>query len=111
MIRELLAETEKPTCILCPDDYSCLGALWELKSNGTDIPGEVSLIGYDGIRMSAMVRPKLTTYRQNTEQIAREAAALLTDAIEAPERHAVRCVTVEGVMVEGDTVGLQAAEP
>ena len=111
MVRELLAGTEKPTCILCPDDYSCLGALWELKSTGTDIPGEVSLIGYDGIRMSAMVQPKLTTYRQDAEQIAKEAVAMLTDAIEEPERHTIRCVTVEGVMVEGDTVGLQDAEP
>ena len=28
IVRDLLAGAEKPTCILCPDDYSCLGALW-----------------------------------------------------------------------------------
>lgn len=104
IVRELLSGAEKPTCILCPDDYSCLGALWDLKASGMKIPEEVSLIGYDGIRMTRMIQPKLTTYRQNTEVIAREAIGLLIEAIEAPEEHQPRQITVEGMLLEGDTL-------
>ena len=68
------------------------------------IPEEVSLIGYDGIRMTRMIQPKLTTYRQNTEVIAREAIGLLIEAIEAPEEHQPRQITVEGMLLEGDTL-------
>ena len=100
----MLAEQEPPTCILCPDDYSCLGAMWELKATGTDIPGELSLIGYDGITMSHMVHPWLTTYRQNTADIARETISLLLEAIEQPDSHRPRQITIEGTLIKGETV-------
>ena len=104
MIQTMLAGEEKPTCILCPDDYSALGAMWTLKAGGMNIPEDVSLIGYDGIRMSRMVRPMLTTYRQDAEKIAEEAIKLLLEAIEDPARHIPRQITVEGNLLEGDTV-------
>ena len=92
------------TCILCPDDYSCLGALWRLKEHGVAIPQRVSLIGYDGIRMGQLLPPFLTTYRQDTEAIAAEALERLTDAIENPGEHRPGHVTVKGIMLEGGTV-------
>ena len=104
IVRDLLAGAEKPTCILCPDDYSCLGALWDLKASGVKIPEEVSLVGYDGIRMTRMIQPMLTTYRQNTEVIAQKAIGLLIEAIETPEEHKPRQITVEGMLLEGDTL-------
>ncbi len=104
IVRELLAGTEKPTCILCPDDFSCLGALWDMKSVGIRIPEEVSLVGYDGIRMTRMIQPVLTTYRQDTETIAKETIHLLAEAIEDPENHSPRQITVKGTLLEGDTL-------
>ena len=103
IVRELLKAEEKPTCILCPDDTSCLGALWDLKAEGIRVPEDVSLIGYDGIRLSQRIRPVLTTYRQNTEAIAREAVRLLIEAIEISEEHKPRQITVEGMLAEGET--------
>lgn len=105
IIRELLRQADRPTCILCPDDYSCLGALWKLKAEGLRIPEDVSLVGYDGIRMSRMIPPRLTTYRQNAEEIARQAISLLAEAIEEPDTHVPRQITVEGMLIEGDTLG------
>jgi DNA-binding LacI/PurR family transcriptional regulator len=105
IVRSLMKGEEKPTCILCPDDYSCLGALWDLKGEGVRIPEDLSLVGYDGIRMTRMMQPMLTTYRQNTEAIAREAIGLLVEAIETPEEHKPRQITVEGMMLDGDTLG------
>ena len=95
---------EKPTCVLCPDDYSCLGALWLLESQGLRVPADISLVGYDGIRMSQMMTPRLTTYCQNTVQIAREVFTLIIDAIENPETHIPKQITVSGMLMEGETV-------
>ena len=101
--KALVAEVG-PTCVLCPDDYSCLGALWLLESQGIRIPEDISLVGYDGIRMSQMITPRLTTYRQDTVQIAREVFTLITDAINSPESHIPKQVTVHGMLIEGETV-------
>ena len=104
IIRELLAEEDRPTCVLCPDDFSCLGAVSALADSGIRVPGDLSLIGYDGITIGQMVRPCLTTYRQDTEKIAREAVSLLLEAVEQPGEHQPRQVTVEGTLIRGGTV-------
>ena len=103
-IHALMEEADPVTCILCPDDYSCFGAMLKLKEEGIRVPEDISLVGYDGIAMGQMISPRLTTYRQNTEEIGREAVDLLVEAIEEPERHAPRHITVEGRMIEGETV-------
>ena len=103
-IRELMRLDEKPTCVLCPDDYSCLGALWLLESQGIRVPQDVSLVGYDGIRISQMLQPRLTTFRQDTARISREVFNLMIDAVENPDGHVPKHVTVPGVLIEGETV-------
>ena len=90
--------------MLCPDDYSCLGAMWKLKGEGMKIPETLSLIGFDGLQMGQMIMPRLTTCRQDTARIAAETMGLLTDAIENPETHSPRHVIVKGKMLEGETV-------
>jgi len=104
VVKALLDLNDPPTCVLCPDDYSCLGALWQLVSQGIKVPQDISLAGYDGIRISQMLHPHLTTYRQDTARIAREVFSLMLDAIEDPENHQPKHVTVPGVLVEGETV-------
>lgn len=104
IIEKLMALAEPPTCILFPDDYSCLGSLNTLESMGISIPESVSVIGYDGISMTKMMRPRLTTYSQDTKAIGKETIALLTEAIEDPDHHTPRHVFVSGMMVPGETL-------
>ena len=104
IISELLDLEEKPSCILCPDDSSCLGALWMLAARGVSVPEDVSLVGYDGIRMGQMMHPCLTTYRQDTARIAHEAFRMMMNAIADPENHVPRQVTVTGKLIEGETL-------
>ena len=103
-IRELLQQKDKPSCVLCPDDYSCLGALWLLEAQGIRVPQDISLVGYDGILMSQMISPHLTTYCQDTPRIAKEVFSMLIDAIEFPDSHVPKQVTVPGKLIEGETV-------
>ena len=104
LIRSLMADPVGATCILCPDDYSCLGAMWALKEEGISVPEQVSLVGYDGIRMGQMIRPRLTTYRQDTAGIAGECMRLLSGAIESPDKWYARQAIISGKLVEGETV-------
>ena len=104
IIQSLLKLDDKPDCVLCPDDYSCLGALWLLETRGIRVPDDISLAGYDGIRMSQMMQPRLTTFRQDTARIAREVFSLMVDAVENPEAHVTKHITVPGMLLEGETV-------
>ncbi len=104
-VNRLLELAEPPTCVLCPDDFSCLGALAALEERGLRVPRDVSLAGYDGIRMGQMMRPRLATVRQDAAGVAQNAIELLLDAIENPETHRPRRITVQAAMLEGETLG------
>ena len=102
--RALLALPEPPTCIFYPDDLSFLGGMNELERHGITIPKDMSVVGYDGIPLSQILRPRLSTYRQGAERIGREAARLLTEQIEHPDTWLPQQIMVEGELLEGDTV-------
>ena len=102
--RRLLALKERPTCILYPDDFSFIGGMNELERQGVSIPGDMSVAGYDGILLSQVLRPRLTTYRQDGEAMGREAARQLVEIIERPKEWIPRQTMVSGQLLEGDTV-------
>ena len=102
--RALLELPEKPTCIFYPDDLSYLGGMNELERHGIRIPEDMSVVGYDGIPLSQILRPRLATYKQGAERMGREAARLLIEQIESPETWLPQTVSVEGQLIPGDTV-------
>lgn len=103
--RRLLELPQRPTCILYPDDYSYVGGMNELLNQGMRIPEDISVAGYDGIRLAEILRPRLTTLRQDSEGIGRHAARMLLKAIEKPRSFISQHVTLPGRIMEGETVG------
>lgn len=101
----LLALKNPPTCILYPDDTALIGGRNVLVERGIRIPEEISVAGYDGTRMSQLLYPKLTTIRQNTEKIGREAALRLIQFIEKPKTALVERVVIDGELLTGQSVG------
>lgn len=101
--RELIALAERPTCILYPDDLSAVGGMRALTEAGLSIPGDVSVVGYDNIPLSAYLQPPLTTYDQDGDEIGRSAGRLILDAIEKP-RGASERVTVTGRLIPRESV-------
>ena len=102
--RELLALEDRPTCILYPDDFSFIGGMNEIEKQGLSIPEDISVVGYDGILLSQVLRPKLTTFRQDAEEIGKQAALALIDKIENPKQFITNHVVVKGKLIPGDTV-------
>ena len=102
--RDLLALKEPPTCILYPDDVSLLGGMTEIERSGLSIPGDISIAGYDGIPLSQLLRPILTTLRQDSQQLGAQAARLLIEAIEQPKTYLPQLVMIPGSVQEGGTV-------
>jgi LacI family transcriptional regulator len=102
--RELLGLAEKPTCIIYPDDFSYIGGMNEIEKHGLNVPGDISVAGYDGILLSKVLRPRLTTFEQNAEEIGKTAAAKLIENIENPKTYIPETVSVKGHLIEGESV-------
>ncbi|MCR5231779.1 MAG: LacI family transcriptional regulator [Acholeplasmatales bacterium] len=102
--RELLALDDKPTVIMYPDDYSLLGGITEIEKHGYKIPDDISIVGYDGIKLSRLLRPIITTYVQNSKEIGIQATKKLIDLIESPRTTIPDRTLVIGGLQEGQTV-------
>lgn len=102
--RELLALKDRPTCIFFPDDFSYVGGLNVIQEAGLSIPEDISCVGYDGIYLSQVLVPKLTTFRQDTASLGSRAAARLVEAIEHPRTVIPERILVQGSLLEGKSV-------
>lgn len=101
---ELLDLPDPPTCILYPDDFASFGGINAIKARGLRIPEDISVAGYDGIRIARHIEPKLTTLKQDTEKIGREAAENLISLIEEPKSTLIQPISVGGEVYEGHSV-------
>lgn len=105
MTEKLLDLQEVPTCILYADDYSALGGMNMMKQRGLQIPRDISIAGYDGIRIAEVLEPPLTTIHQDTRRMGRAAAEKLISLIEKPKSTIIEQVIIESQLVRGKSLG------
>ena len=102
--KELLGQPEIPTCIFFPDDYSYIGGYNAITEAGLHIPEDISAVGYDGIPLSRIISPVLTTWRQDADGLGTVATARLIEQIEHPRTAILDRVIVTGHLQEGGSV-------
>ena len=104
--KALLELPQPPTCIIFPDDFSALGGYNAISEKGLSIPEDVSVMGYDGIYLSRVVKPQLVTYQQNTTALGRTAADKLIELIEHPRVTLPEQIRVSGKLLDGGSVSI-----
>lgn len=67
--RALLATGFEPTAIICVNDVTAVGALRELRERGLRVPQDISVTGFDNVRLSEFCYPALTTVHIPRERI------------------------------------------
>lgn len=84
MIR-LLALEDKPTAVYAAGDEMAIAAIRVIKESGLKVPEDISVIGFDDIKLAQHIDPPLTTVRQDKELIGQQAAIMLLDKINNKE--------------------------
>jgi LacI family transcriptional regulator len=79
---ELMDQKERPTAVICGNDVLAAGALRQARERGFDVPGDVSITGFDDIELSRIVVPALTTVHVPHREMGRIAARELADMVE-----------------------------
>lgn len=105
MTEKLLNLKKPPTCICYADDFSAFGGMNAIKERGLVIPDDISVAGYDGIRIGRHLEPHLTTIVQDTAKIGRATAEKLISLVETPRSAIIEMVVVEGEVYKGQSVG------
>jgi LacI family transcriptional regulator len=81
-LRAAMALEPRPTALLCGTDILSIGACDEARRLGIDVPGELSISGFDDISFAAMAVPALTTVRVPITEIGNRSADNLIAQIE-----------------------------
>ena len=76
-----LAREMEVTAVFVANDQMALGLIRALHESGRDVPGDVSVVGFDDIPEAEFFIPPLTTVRQDFQAIGRGSVGLLLDAI------------------------------
>ncbi|GAB5447659.1 LacI family DNA-binding transcriptional regulator [Gymnodinialimonas sp.] len=66
-----------PTAVLCGNDVLAVGALGRARELGLDVPGDVSIVGFDNIELAQVAYPKLSTVHVPHREMGRKAALAL----------------------------------
>ena len=79
--RELLSNINRPTAIFCFNDDIAIGAIHEIKKHGLRVPDDISVVGFDNIKVSAYIDPPLTTIDQPAYDMGRKAVEVVLQQI------------------------------
>ena len=96
---EIVRNLPGTTAVICSNDMQAFGVLRRLAQLGCQIPGDISVVGFDDVSMATLTFPPLTTVNVDRIAFGRLAVELLMSRVQSPGRPPVRC-TMAVNMVE-----------
>ena len=102
---KLLAGKTRPTAVLCSNDMTAIGVMRQSYEEKISIPGDLSVIGFDNIRLAQFILPPLTTIEMSQAELGRLAfRALLSDTQrETPAPHGTEYVLQTNLVLREST--------
>ncbi|BCG57720.1 LacI family DNA-binding transcriptional regulator [Paenibacillus sp. URB8-2] len=98
----LLRTVPDLTAVFAASDEMAIGVLSAAYKHGLKVPDDISVIGFDGLQLSSMVVPPLTTVRQPLVEMGQMASEILIQMIETSE--AAKGKIVDHSIVERQSV-------
>ncbi|NHI19721.1 LacI family DNA-binding transcriptional regulator [Phycicoccus endophyticus] len=80
--RALLSRAERPTAVFAANDLSAIRTMDVARSLGLDVPGDLSVVGFDNVPESALSTPALTTIAQPLQEIGATALRILVSLLD-----------------------------
>jgi LacI family transcriptional regulator len=91
------------TAVIAYNDLVAIGLCQALADRSVEVPGDLSVVGFDDIPMSGMIRPSLTTVRMPVADAGRQAVDLLLAQLGAPTPRARQVRVPTMLQVRGST--------
>lgn len=100
--REMFDRDDPPDAVFVANDHMAFAVMDVLRFElGIDVPGDVSVVGYDDVQLASWASYDLTTVRQRANVMVDEATALLLARIENPDTPPRRICIDGPLMVRG----------
>jgi LacI family transcriptional regulator len=100
---QLLSRAELPTAVVAANDRSAIGLLDRLRRAGIDVPGQVSITGYDDSILAQLSHIDLTSVSQQPREQAERAVAAIVERLDGQRTKAVSAVLQPQLIVRKTT--------
>jgi DNA-binding LacI/PurR family transcriptional regulator len=105
------ASDPRPTAVLTFNDRAAMGLLDALVRAGVDVPGAVSVVGYDDSPFSRLAHIELTTVSQNIPELTEHAVAAVIERLDGGRTEHREVVVRPRLVVRGTTGPRPAGRP
>ncbi len=102
-------ESDWPDAVFAFNDLMAIGAIRSLQERGINVPGNISVVGYDDIELASYMTPSLTTLRQPGFEFGFQSAKLLIDHLDKQQKLPSKFVRNPQLIVR-ESVGKKPAE-
>jgi DNA-binding LacI/PurR family transcriptional regulator len=103
--RTLLGSGYRPTAIICVNDIMAVGALRELRERGIRVPQDISVTGFDNVKLSEFCYPALTTVHIPRDRIGHIVFDCLAPRPDKPETPSEHEIVIDPEFVLRDSTG------
>lgn len=103
--QKILELPNRPTAIHCINEFSASNAYLAIRDAGLNIPNDISVTGFDGIMISKLLTPQLTTVQDPIDLLAQIAVDMLIERInEKGEPSESKRIFVQHKLLKRDSV-------
>ena len=102
--RKLLTEPSEITAVFCTNYELTMGVVTAMNELGIRFPVDISLIGFDNMELTRIIKPAITLVEQPIDQIAYCAADLLLTRFEGEAARPYETIVLAAKLFEGDSV-------
>ncbi len=103
-MRSWLSEHPETTATFITNYEMTLGAMIAVNELGIRVPDQVSVIGFDNLGLSQVIRPKLTIIEQPLEDIAKHTAGIMLDKLSEKSPSNPKTITLGTTLLVGESV-------
>jgi LacI family transcriptional regulator len=79
---QLLSLGDRPTAVMCSNDMTAIGVTRQAYDLGIDIPKDLSVVGFDDIKLAQLTIPPLTTVQMSQAELAKLAFKALIHEVD-----------------------------
>lgn len=94
---------EMPTAFFCNNDIAAMVMIRRLAENGYDVPGDISVVGFDNFIDESFPKVGITTYAIHLKEMARRSVHILLHKLENPQ-YRTGVYMIDGEFIERESV-------
>ena len=98
-MQRLLEDGEAPSAVFVANDFAAIGALQTLAAADLDVPGDISVVGYDNTSLAGLESVRLTTIDQPRAAMGAAAVDLLLERLEGGRTTPRRIVLAPSLVI------------